>query len=1044
MKQLFTLLVAVVLAFPTAVWATTGVSAAAARFADQGTRVAGVVQDAEGNPIQGATVRAVSTTTNQTITGTYTDASGRFSFTLNSSENVSIVVSYVNFKTATFQPGENITVVLEEDILGLEETVIVGNYSQRRGDVTGSVAVLSSDKIQNVPATSFEGAVQGRVAGVQISAVSGLPGSGQTFRIRGTNSLTASAQPLIVIDGVIATQGNFATSGGGQGTNALADLNPQDIESYVFLKDAAATAQYGARGANGVVVITTKRGKVGKTKFSAGWYGGIQEVWRTPGFTNSREWYDIYGEAWDVAGNSTFIGSLNVNNPANAGLAGFTFSWPEAITDVFGIAEYDTTGNAPRMFDEVLRSGYLQEFNIAAEGGNEKTTFRVGLTYRDEEGYVIENKFKRLAGSVALDHQATDKIKIGATVNLIRTINNRVSSNNNVSGVLSSSVLWPAILPYRDSDGNYIAFNNFNIAANIPQDVELNNLDTETLRLIGNVYANYRPIDGLEFETRLATDIFNQYEVSFQDPATIDGNPGGSAYSAQSVVYNWTSDNKVSYTRSFAQKHVIGALFLASFQRVRSDFVNANSINFATNGVRTVDGGANVVGASANGTSFTFTNYLLQLNYSFDDKYQFQVLGSYNGSSRFSEDNQYGFFPAVSVGWVLSKESFLQGIDFIGNLKLRASVGLTGNAEIGNFPNQALTGVGAYNLEGTLQRAQLANPDLTWEETLKYDVGVEFSVWNDRISGTIDYYRNEGRDNLLSVPVPSTTGFTTQIQNIGEIVNSGLEITLAIRPLSRESDLQWTIETNHTYLKSEVTNLFPSTTEGQNPILFGAAPTATTIGQPVSSFYLIRYLGVNSQTGTAMFEDLNGDGQITALDRQFIGSAVPDWIGGLNNTLEYKGVTLSVFLQYSYGNEIYDATGASFQGSSGSSAGYWNLYSSATRRWQNPGDQTDVPRPIANRSFDNQASTRYLYDGSFLRLKTVELGYQLPKKILEPIGLTNCYVYALGQNLYTWTGFDESWDPEVNNNGTANVSQGINLWVPPIPRSYVVGVRFGF
>ncbi|WPP53698.1 SusC/RagA family TonB-linked outer membrane protein [Catalinimonas niigatensis] len=898
------------------------------------------------------------------------------------------------------------------------------------------MASVSGEAIENIPVPTFEQALQGRATGVFIESNNGKLGQGIKVRVRGASSVTASNQPLYVVDGIPITSQSQADSD--SETNPLADINFNDVASIEILKDASAAAIYGSRASNGVVLITTKRGKEGRTNFKLNAYTGFNEPTNRREFLSTEEYVELFTEA---ALNSEFdLDREYIEGQFTRYGAGNEASWL-----VPGAEEYVNTN----WQDEVFQRGAISQIDLSASGGSEKTTFYASGSYSDQNGLIKTNQFTRISGRLNLDHQATDKLKFGLNFNLARSKNNRVPNDNAFSTPLQIIALPPMTPPVDprtgELSGNYTLY--YNPLLNFAHS---SNVAT-VLRNISNLYATYEIAPSLSFRTEYGIDLLTQNEEQYfgQETARNSSAPNGLGFNRWVQVANYTTNNFFQYTKSFAEIHNIDAVFGMSYQQSTTDATEVEGREFPSNAYRQIVSAADITGGESTESGFSFLSYFAQANYKLRDRYLFSVSGRVDGSSRFGANNRYGFFPAASAGWILTEEAFMNDSELLSFLKLRASYGLTGNAEIldagliNNFAALGLyTGEGGYAGVPGQRPTQIANPDLRWEQTAQFDIGIDFGLFDDRLTGEIDYYNKDTRDLLLNVNIPATTGFESQLQNVGRLQNSGFEFALYSQ--NTTGDFQWSTNFNFARNINQITDL-------QGQVIEGGFVNRAVEGEPIGVFFAPEYAGVDPANGDALYylNTENADGSlnrettnnVNLAQRVVIGNPNPDFIGGITNDFAYMGFELNVFFQGVFGNEIYNG-GGKFQSAN---ADYFdNQTRDQLRRWQNPGDITDVPQARLFGGNGTAESSRYVQDGSYVRLKTVTLGYNFPVSLLERLNLTSLKVYASGQNLLTFTDYT-GWDPEVNTDYLAgNISQGNDFYSAPQARTITFGVNLGF
>jgi TonB-linked SusC/RagA family outer membrane protein len=972
--------------------------------------VTGMITDNSGLALIGANVTLKGTTT-----GVITDIDGNYSIEIPAGEQT-LVFSYTGFTTQEIAVGDRSTidVVLAEGVL-LNEIVKVGYSDVARNKMIASVAQVNADKIENIPLTDVNQLLQGNAAGVYTTANSGQPGAAQQVRIRGIGSLTGGNQPLYVIDGVPVSQGNFSQiDGASNATDVLAQLNPNDIENMTVLKDASATALYGSRGANGVILITTKRGKAGKTDLQAKFqYGNTSPSFGNFELMTAQQQWDYEREILANSGRT----QEQIDGARPATLLDDTFDWLDAA---FGDGQ---TFNA----------------ELQASGGDEKTRFFVSGGYFDQEGILFLSGFKRMSGRANLDHKATDKLNFSVNFNASYSENsNAVNGNRFQSPIAQAFTTTPMQSAYQ-SDGTTLFTgleDNWGAAVigdNFLYSLPLNPVDINTLRIISKVEMNYDILDNLKFTQTANIDWINIDELNFDDPTTNDGvNLNGTVDNAFTNNRTYTTQSLLKYFTDFGADHSIDVLAGFEFQGSDDNRFRATGQGLASGKLKTLNSTAepNFVGGSK--TKFSFVSYLSQINYSFRDKYLLSASLRRDGSSRFGSDNRWANFWSIGGSWNLTEESFLADNGFFDELRLRGSYGTSGNAAIGNFNSQELYGFGsAYlNQPGSVP-TQIANPALTWEESTTLNVGMDFAVLSNKVSGSVEYYVKKSEGNLLNVPVSSTSGFTSALQNVGEIENSGVEVNFNLYPVTNPDGFSWTISGNFAANDNKILSL----PEGED-ILPGNSQLWRE-GFATRTFFMQEWAGVNPADGTPLWRTEEGGvtGNYGQADRLIVGSAIPDFTAGLTNTFTFKNVTFSTFFYTAQGHEIYNAS-KSFLDSDGRRFG-WVHITDALDHWKQPGDISERPQPLSggNAGAAN-TSSRYLEDGSFIRLRNVLLGYRLPSSITEKLKLGGVNVYVQGVNLLTITDYS-GIDPEADEDGN-------EFFRYPVGKSLTFGLDINF
>ncbi|CAH1001416.1 TonB-dependent receptor P3 [Neolewinella maritima] len=1024
------------------------------------TAVSGSITDATGQPLIGASVLAEGTST-----GTVTDIDGNYTLTV--PEGVDrLVISYTGFKTQELAIAGQTTidVVMDEDAAQLSEVVVVGYGSQIRSTLTGNIAQIEGEDIENLPVSSVEQAMQGRTAGVFVQAVSGKPGGRINVRVRGSSSISAGNDPLYVVDGVPITSGTFTSPGSGS-QNFMADINPNDIASIEILKDASSAAIYGSRAANGVILITTKTGASGKSKFNVNLSYGSSEPSRRREFLNAGEYVEFFRQTARGGARYDFNNGLNDFGLAEEDytLENTTQAYLDFVEGRFdrysGPSEWRDNETDTNWEDQAFRTGSSRNADVSASGGTDKLTYFASFGYSGQEGILVNNGFERLSTRLNIDARANDRFNYGMRLGFSRSQNDRVSNDNAFSTPLQLIALAP-ITPVRNTTGEdyegYAPGQLFDRPVTTYYNglVELEGSDQSSIsyRTLANVFGEYQLIGGLSFRAEAGVDVANIKQNRFLGSETDGGEAtNGFADSRWTNIVNYNTKALLLYNESLDGVHNLDVVGGVEFQKSEDESILVEGQEFPLDQLRTIASASDITDGLTELTEFSFLSYFGRLNYNFDRKYLLSVSGRLDGSSRFGANNQYGFFPAAAVGWVLSNEDFFADGSAVSYLKVRSSYGLTGNASISNFASRGLYEARVYAGSG-LAPSQIANSDLTWEETLQFDVGVDFGFFNNRLSGEIDYYVKNTSDLLLNVPVPGTTGFRTQFRNVGELRNRGVELLLNATVFDRE--FGWSTSANFAYNDNEVLSL----ADGQELIDDGGSRymNVVRIGESLGAFYGLEYAGVDPANGDGLYyvnarDDAGNiiDPGATTNDANeanftILGDALPTTLAGWNNNLSYKGISLDIFVQGSFGNEVHNSAGV-FQ----SCGGCW--FDNQTRdqldAWTPENTITDVPEArFYWGNADQGRSSRYLSSGNFVRLKTMTLAYELPARLIDRLGVTRLRFYVTGQNLATITNY-EGWDPEVAADFLAddlpNVRTSIDFYTAPQPRTIIFGINVG-
>ncbi|MEZ5198981.1 MAG: TonB-dependent receptor [Bacteroidales bacterium] len=941
-----------------------------------------------------------------TTAGTATDANGAYELKIPADAKI-LVFSLVGMKTVeiTYAGQEEINVVLEDENIGLDELVVVGYGTESKRLITGSVGAINTDNIKEVPVQTLDGAMAGKTTGVYVYQNSGTPGAGMSVRIRGNSSITAGNQPLYVIDGVPMVTGDYGQIGfSGQGINAVSDLNPNDIESISILKDASATAIYGARATNGVVLITTKKGKSEKTSIRFNSYYGIQQPVKLLEMMNAKEWKIYRNEL------KTNEGGLPIFSDENIAKNEIDTDW----------------------LDEVFRTSSIASIDLSASGGNEKTNFYVGGTYSYDEGILIGTDFQRFSGRINLDHWVSKWLKIGTSLGLSNSINNRVEGDQSLNGPLPNAITLPSIYPVYNPDGTY---NEDGPYANPVSIAEQSTNQANSFRNLGNAYLDIHLLEGLTFKTKFGLDYLDLNEHSYDPITTRQGERyNGVGISAGTRVTNLMTNNMLDYLTTINNIHNLEAMLGYSFEKFveRSNFIRGT--DFPNENFQYLVSAANITDASSSYYEQRTNSFFGRFKYNYNNRYLFAFTARYDGSSKFGPNNKYGLFPAASVAWRISEEAFFN-VDAISDFKFRASYGLTGNDGIPSFSYMGLyTGSANYNNEPGIRPSQLPNPDLKWESTSQLNFGLDMAFLKDRIIFNTDVYAKKTKDLLLDRPISGTSGFTYITANIGELQNMGFELGLTTDNI-KKSHFNWKSVLNYSMNRNKVTKLY----NGQPLLDIGRGNNSVIEGQPLGVFYGYESLGVDPSTGDIVFKDINGDGEITSEDRDVIGDPNPDFIGGFNNILTYKQFTFTFFMQFTYGNDIFNGSRIYIESLKGED----NQLKIVDERWQQPGDRTNIPRAtLTDPNNNNRESSRFIEDGSYLRFKEVSLSYTFAKHLTDKLHIASLKVYFTSRNLFTFTNYS-GMDPEVNYAGDDILRLGTDFFTYPQARSFIFGISLG-
>lgn len=992
-------------------------------------QITGTVSDSSG-----AGLSSVTVTEKGTKNAAATDNKGAFSLSVAGSRSV-LVFSSVGFvpEEATVGDQTNFRILLRPSDQKLNEVVVVGYGTQRKRDVTGAVQSIRSDDLNEGVATSAAQLLKGKAAGVEVVQNSSEPGGGVSISIRGASSVNAGTGPLYVIDGlpinnspaITATGANYVATPSPR--DPLSSINPSDIESIEILKDASATAIYGARGANGVILVTTKKGRAGRFSVTLDSYYGVQNVARQLPLLSPQD----------------YMKSLNELQAAGASTAG------ERIT---GLANGGTNWQ-----DKLYRKNAgVQSHNLSFSGGSEKTNYFLSLNYMDQEGVVVTSGFKRYSARLNMSHKATDRFELGMNLNTAYTMDDYVPEGfgfNENAGALYAAFNFDPSLPVYDSAKNYVRSSFINIDNPVALAYG-KNANAQTFRTYGSLYGNYSILPGLSARINIGGDVLNSRRDVYIDRSTLDGaSANGIATILNGQLTNSLAEATLNYTKA-TSIHRLTALAGASTQkfanissgatgrRFPSDFTQSNNLGAANAALSTI---------SSSKSNNKLVSFIGRVNYAFKDKYLLTATFRADGSTRFGETNKFGYFPSFAAGWNLDEEDFVKDVNVFSTLKARASWGRTGNQEIGNYNSISTYSPGndiVYNNQpfSTQSPTRLSNKDLKWETTEQLDFGLDFGLLKDRITGSIDYYQKSTFDMLLQLPVPTSTGFTSTLTNVGSIRNTGLELNLNSRNLVGR--FKWYTNINLATIKNRVTDL-----GGISRIITGdAGPFATQIsliqvGQPLNSFYGYRVAGVwqtkddFTQTldkvapGDLKYVDVNGDKTVNAADRVVLGNSFPKWSWSLRNNFTYRNIGLEIFFEGLQGVSMYNNNLAET---------YFpinfrrNRYAEPILERWTPANPSNVypsfvtPLSQGSRYINSQT----VEDASYLRLKTATLSYTLPKFN----GLQSVMVYLSGQNLWTLTDY-KGMDPAINPNGNAKLRIDWNAY--PTATAFILGIKLG-
>ena len=990
----------------------------------QNKTISGKVSDANGSPIAAASVTAKGTQI-----GTATKEDGTFTLVVPASTKALVISSIGYASTEAVLTGASLNIVLKNNVNTDAEVIVVGYGTKLKKDLTGNISRIKGTEIANTPVANFTQALQGRAAGVFVEANNGKVGEGVKVRIRGTTSITGNNAPLYVVDGVPINSDPISG-------NSLADLNSNDIETFDILKDASAAAIYGSRAANGVVLITTKKGRAGKTNLSVNMQYGSNMPTGYRGFLDAKEYVDLLREA---AINSDKIEGVDPLDPTQYAGSWLQFA-EKRLTRYSGWSDWkklETNTNWEKLaFNQDAKT---KSFDVNASGGNEKTRFYISGSYANQDGIIVGNNFSRISSRINLDHEVSSKLKVGFNLGLARTISNRVSNDNDFSTPIQLVALSP-ITPLRDKNG--VMYDRPTTTYyNGLIELESSKYVSTIFRNIGSAYLNYKIVKDLVFKSEFGIDLQNQTDDQYSGSRSINGSAtnGFGAYDGYRA-FTYNTNNYFNYAKAFGD-HDLDFTLGMSFQKSSAEANRVTGEDFPDDYLQTLASAGRITGGYSSKSDYSILSYFSRLNYKFNNKYLVGLSGRMDGSSVFGANNRYGFFPAVSAGWIISEEDFMKSLDWLSFLKIRASYGISGSDGVPNrFASRTLYSSSKNNNSSALVASQIGNPNLKWEKSTQLDLGIDFGVFNNRLTGEIDYYTRNTSDLFYNVPIPGTTGFASWLVNIGSMENKGLELVLNSVNITNK-DFKWTTSLNVSKMENKITKLDgdQTTIPGND----GRYLNSLIVGQPIGVFYGPKFVGADKDNGDALY--LKEDGKTTTNDYNEAGNFVvgnpnPDMIAGLQNTLNYKGVELSVLFQGVFGNQILNGAGGFMSAS-------FDWFDNQTRdqlnRWQKKGDVTMVPQLRLGYGNGIGASSRYVEDGDYIRLKNVTLAYNLPKALLNRVKLSSARVYFTGVNLATFTKYS-GWDPEVNTDYRAsNRNQGGDFYAAPQIKSLTFGINLG-
>lgn len=1000
-------------------------------------KITGKVTGLKDNlPIPGVSIKVKGT-----AAGAITDVAGNYQIQV-PDDKATLVFSSTGFtaQERTISGRSTINIQLDEKADNLSEVVVIGYGTVKKSDLTGAVATIKGEQLMDKPVANISQALQGKIAGVEVSLNSAAPGTAAKVRVRGIGSINSNIDPLYVIDGVAGVDPN--------------SINPNDVASLEVLKDASSTAIYGSRGANGVIMITTKRGRREGTQISYEANANVSELYRHVKTLNSEEFLKVYNEAF--ANGTKFDPAGGVWTPPKA----LNYANYPLLFDTNNKPLYDTNWEK-----ETYKPAFSQNHQLNVQGGNEKTLYSLSLGYLNQKGLAPTSGFKRYSVKMTLDNDVKSWLKIGGNVNLIRSIQRLVTDGNGSLNVARAVAEEVPILPIRYPNGLYAG--NFDIAGleGAPNPIDIaNNRYTinNTLQMLGNVYALFHITSELDFKTDFGYNLSSNKNNFFssQNLPHLSQDQGGVANINAYDNYYWQTENYLTWNKKINDRQKLTALVGVSLQQTGYERVRAETQNFVDDlfQFHYLQAGSVKSASESYDTKSALSSFYGRLNYSLDDKYLFTATGRYDGSSRFGKNNKYAFFPSVGAAWRVSQEDFLKGSKTVSNLKIRASYGTSGNQEIGQARSlsqiQPSTTVLGGAAQSTLLPSYIGNPDLKWERSIQADAGVELGLFNDRINLTVDYYNRVTKDLLLQTPIPWSAGFTNAnvYKNVGSVRNSGIEISLNTVNVKTD-DFTWSTSFLFSANKNKVIKLndgnadiFPGPNFlGQNYVV--------RVGEPIGSFYGMTRLGTYGENEAAEAAShglktgdrkylYNADGSV---NYSILGGAYPKWTGTFSSSFKYKNWDLSFDIRFVQGVN----TAANFKHSSEDRQTISNSLATVLNAWTPQNQNTSISQ-VRNYKFaqDSHFDSWWVEDGSFIRGQNFIVGYSLPAAVNQKLHINRLRIYANVQNLFIITKYT-GYDPEVDTfnqtyGSNASFSQNIDFFATPRPRIWNLGVQLTF
>ncbi|WP_144215089.1 SusC/RagA family TonB-linked outer membrane protein [Flavobacterium anhuiense] len=1033
-------------------------------YGQQQKEIKGKITDGFGLPVPGVNIIEKGTTN-----GVQSDLDGQFSLKVKNEKAV-LVVTYVGFKTkeVLVNGQTNISIKLEEDSAKLDEVVVVGYGSVKKKDLTGSVISVGADKLEGRSNVNALQSLGGQASGVQIIQSQGAPGLAPTVKIRGASSINAGTTPLYVIDGIplednTTNSTDSGISGGSNlsfNRNPLNSINPNDIESIDILKDASSAAIYGSRGANGVVIITTKQGKAGKTKIDAIFESGISKVNRKVNMMNSSEFI-----AYNTAARNNSWATIVAANPSATRSLSVTV--PTEFSDPAWIARI---GQGTDWQDVALRTAFNTNFQLSASGGTEKTQFMASLGYINSEGVVDSNTYDRINVRSNLKHKFNDKVRMGINIGLsqIKEAPYGTAGKSDVVGLaLQSDPFFPLYvetgsLGFKDPASIWNTFAKYGFQLWHPYSLTREAIAKKTTNVsIITSFVEWDIIKDLTFKTSVSSNIENTVHNFYWNAGQNWGYSGWVPAQADFKTLqsnNWISESTLNYNKKFNENHSLNVLAGFSAQEQRTDLSSMTAGNFPNDLVHTLNAGV-VNAGNTFSEEWSLLSYLARANYSYKGKYLLTAAIRADGSSRFGANNKWGYFPSGSLAWRISEESFLKESTWLNNLKVRLSYGETGNNSIPNYGSIGVLGYSPYVSSGTVNQgiytSNFADKNLKWEKTGQTNFGIDVSVFNGRVKFTGDIYYSKTKDLLLNVPIPIISGFSSTLTNIGQLENRGFEVSLSTINIDRK--FKWSTDFNIFANRNKVLKL--GANDAPIDVNVSSMTSRTAVGQPVGMYYGYVIDGVimsqaeldskaypvwpGSEAGDPRVRDVNNDGKINSDDRTYLGNYQPDFQWGLTNNFSYSGFELSVLLRGSQGGEILNHSARYLK--SGVGGGNRNMYSVVNNYWKSDADPGNgmIPKPrMTPNTVQDFGSSYWVEDGSFVRIQNIRLGYNLPKSLVEKLKISNIKLYVNMENVHVFSKY-LGYDPEGSTYQSGSMV-GFDYGAYPNPFTGTMGLNVSF